>query len=100
MSADCCTAPAQGLLALEQALERLMTSARPLQDTETVPIESALGRVLAAPVVSGVNVPPWANSAMDGYALNSGDFSAGTRLRVSQRIPAGAAPDAACCSRD
>lgn len=87
-----CSTPVAGLCSLEQALEQLLASARPLVETETVAVEAALGRVLAAPVISAVNVPPWDNSAMDGYALNSTGFRSGTRLRVSQRIPAGAAP--------
>lgn len=41
----------------------------PLQQTESVALTAAAGRITAAPVVSPLDVPPFANSAMDGYAL-------------------------------
>jgi molybdopterin molybdotransferase len=91
---DCATpAHSAGLLSMEAALERLLARARPLTDTETVPLDAALGRVLAEPLLSHIDVPGWDNSAMDGYALRHADLDpAGpTRLPVSQRIPAGRA---------
>jgi molybdopterin molybdotransferase len=52
-----------------------------------------LGRVVAADIVAAVDVPPAANSAMDGYAYCAADAAANKyRLALSQRIPAGAAP--------
>ncbi|MCP5278785.1 MAG: molybdopterin molybdotransferase MoeA [Thiobacillus sp.] len=77
------------MLSIDAALARLMTSARPLAETETLPAESALGRILAQDLVSRVNVPPLDNAAMDGYALRLADWSADAWLPVSQRIPAG-----------
>jgi molybdopterin molybdotransferase len=61
-------------------------------DVESVDVAAGLGRVLARPVVSPVDVPPWDNSAMDGYAVRSADVPAAgeARLPVSQRIAAGA----------
>lgn len=59
--------------------------------TESVPLAQALGRVLAQQVVAHVNVPPQANSAMDGYALRVADATSAA-LTISQRIPAGQAP--------
>jgi molybdopterin molybdotransferase len=78
-------------LSFDDALAFLLERARPVQDIETSDLPAALGRVLAGPVVSSHDVPPWDNSAMDGYAVRVADVSdAGeTRLRVSQRIPAG-----------
>lgn len=79
-----------GLKSPEEALELLLSDVRPVGGTERVPLAGALGRVLAAPLASRIDVPPWDNSAMDGYALNSADLTgANTRLPVSQRIPAG-----------
>jgi molybdopterin molybdotransferase len=50
----------------------------------------ALGRMLAAPVTSALDVPPEDNTSMDGYALHAADVPvAGTELPVAQRIPAG-----------
>ena len=58
---------------------------------ETVPIRSALGRVLASDIVSTLDVPAHDNSAMDGYALRGEDVAAGNAtLRVIGSLHAGA----------
>jgi molybdopterin molybdotransferase len=80
------------LMSLDEALARLTTSAvaRRITDVETVSTFDALGRVLAQPVQSALDVPPADNTSMDGYALRAADVrAAGTILPVSQRIPAG-----------
>ncbi|WP_457673709.1 molybdopterin molybdotransferase MoeA [Thiolapillus sp.] len=93
MSGCDCTPTVSDLKPYEEAVELLLSHARPLADTETLGLHEALGRVLATPVKSGIDVPGWDNSAMDGYALRVADVPAeGTRLKVSQRIPAGTAP--------
>ena len=80
---------------VDEAIARLSASARLLAGTESVAIAEALGRVLAEDVVSAINVPPAANSAMDGYALRRADWPGAERaIQVSQRIPAGSAPQA------
>jgi molybdopterin molybdotransferase len=81
----------RGLKSPEEALDLLLAGVRPVTETEEVPIAEAMGRVLAEPQASRVDVPPWDNSAMDGYAVNSADLVGITpRLPISQRIPAGA----------
>ncbi|SDK11223.1 gephyrin-like molybdotransferase Glp [Pseudomonas indica] len=87
----CCDKP--GLLPVETALERLLALAEsaPIRETERLPLASAEGRVLAEPLVAGLDLPPWPNSAMDGYALRQAD--AGEPLPVSQCIFAGQAPE-------
>ncbi|XHS76432.1 gephyrin-like molybdotransferase Glp [Burkholderiaceae bacterium UC74_6] len=75
------------MLSFEEAKSRLIAAAQPLGHVEDVCTFDALGRVLAADVVSLLDVPPADNSAMDGYALRLAD--AGLLLPVSQRIPAG-----------
>lgn len=84
-----------GLLPLEDALARLlaMAEACPIDDVEQVGLAEADGRVLAEALVSGLDLPPWDNSAMDGYALALADWT-GVPLVVSQRILAGTAPTA------
>jgi molybdopterin molybdotransferase len=80
------------LLTLDEALARLAEGTRPfaIGDTERVSTFDALGRVLAADVTSLIDVPPADNTSMDGYALRAADVpAAGTRLPVTQRIPAG-----------
>jgi molybdopterin molybdotransferase len=87
-------APGKGgkqLMAVEEALARLLAAVRPLPGTEAIPLTEAAGRVLAADVVSSLDVPPHDNSAMDGYAVRVADLAAGgeVRLAISQRIAAG-----------
>lgn len=64
---------------------------RPVQAVEKVALRSALGRVLAADVISPINVPAHDNSAMDGYAFAGAQLSAGATLtlRVIDTIYAG-----------
>lgn len=92
---DCgCTPTLSGLKQYDEALKLMLASTTPLAEIETIAIGEALGRVLAQPVVSTLDVPGWDYSAMDGYALRAADAPvAGTRLPVSQRIPAGCAPE-------
>ncbi len=79
------------MLSADEALEVLLGHARPIGETEKIHTTHALGRVLAEPLVSTVTVPPLDNSAMDGYAVARASLNpdGATRLRVSQRIPAG-----------
>jgi len=78
------------MLTMAQAIEALMAGVRPITDTETVDTLQANGRVLAAGVTSALRVPPADNTSMDGYVMRAADVqAAGTRLPVSQRIPAG-----------
>ncbi|HEX2543571.1 MAG TPA: gephyrin-like molybdotransferase Glp [Ramlibacter sp.] len=79
---------------LDDALAALLAQAQPLAGTETVSTFDADGRVLAEDLVSALQVPPQDNSSMDGYAVRSAEIAddGGIPLPVSQRIPAGAAP--------
>jgi molybdopterin molybdotransferase len=80
------------LLTLDEALARLLAAAaeHPIADSEQVSTFDALGRVLAEPVHSLLDVPPEDNTSMDGYALHAGDVTAaGAVLTVAQRLPAG-----------
>ncbi len=85
---------AGALMAVEVALERLleMAAATPIVQREHLPLAAASGRVLAEDLVSTLDLPPWPNSAMDGYALRLADWN-GEPLVVSQRIFAGQAPE-------
>ena len=80
------------LLSLDEALARLVAGSTPhlIAQTDTVATFDALGRVLAADVLSALDVPPEDNTSMDGYVMHAADVPvAGTVLPVSQRIPAG-----------
>jgi molybdopterin molybdotransferase len=81
------------MLSTADALATLLGAAGAVRGTETLPTLDALNRVLAADVVSPLDVPPMNTSAMDGYAVRIADLMQGERrLPVSQRIPAGHAP--------
>ncbi|MBA1275177.1 molybdopterin molybdotransferase MoeA [Stutzerimonas azotifigens] len=84
---------ASSLLPVEKALALLLeqADAAPIRDVERVPLAQANGRVLAEPLICDLDLPPWPNSAMDGYAFRHGDL-AGEPLPVSQKIFAGMQP--------
>ncbi|MEO8279427.1 MAG: gephyrin-like molybdotransferase Glp [Ideonella sp.] len=80
------------MLSLDNALQRLLERIRPLAEYERLDTFEALGRVLAEPIVSLLDVPPADNTSMDGYAMRCVDVpTAGAVLQVSQRIAAGQA---------
>jgi molybdopterin molybdotransferase len=80
----------KGLLSVDEALATLLSGARPVAEIEQVPTMEAVGRVLAQPQLSSMDVPPMDNSAMDGYAVRLSDLNVpGQPLKVAQRIPAG-----------
>lgn len=82
------------MLSTQEALDAVLAAARPLDERETVDTLAANGRVLAADVVATLDVPPMDTSAMDGYAVRTADLTGdATVLPVSQRIPAGHAPE-------
>ena len=78
-------------LSFEQALERIQQGVKPLKGRRCVTIREAIGCVLADDVTSPMNVPPFINSAMDGYAVNSTDLtqSSETKLKVIGKSFAG-----------
>ena len=80
------------LRSLDEALAALLADLAPVcaAAPEVLPTSEALGRVLAADVVSLLDVPPADNTSMDGYAMRAADVPReGAVLPVSQRIPAG-----------
>jgi molybdopterin molybdotransferase len=64
-----CFAHDGALMTVAEALEEIETRLAPVVEAENVPLRAAVGRVLAQDVVAGMNLPPHANSAVDGYAL-------------------------------
>ena len=78
------------MLTAQQALDHLLSHAKPVAEIERVPMQTTLGRVLAENVSSLVDVPPLDNTAMDGYAVRTADTqNPGSILKIAQRIPAG-----------
>jgi molybdopterin molybdotransferase len=74
-------------LDLERARQIVVAAAKPPLESETVAVEAAAGRVLAEDVTARGDVPAFANSAMDGYAVRAGP--AGRELRVVDESRAG-----------
>lgn len=84
------------LLPLDQALSLLLDQAdqRQVSEIETVTAHAAAGRILAQPIIAEHTLPPWPNSAMDGYAVRSAEVLPGQSLPISQKIFAGQMPAA------
>ena len=83
-------APRSPLMPLDDALAALISAAKPWSEQEKLATLDADGRVLAADLMSGLQVPAFDNSSMDGYAVRVADvLPAGAVLQVTQRIAAG-----------
>jgi molybdopterin molybdotransferase len=84
------------MISVEEALERILAEIKSLPMT-TVPLSESLGLVLAEGVVAQEDMPPFANSAMDGFALLSQDSrqqgDQPPRLRVTGEVAAGYVAD-------
>ncbi|WP_299028358.1 gephyrin-like molybdotransferase Glp [uncultured Thermanaerothrix sp.] len=84
------------LLSVEEVIERILDQLKPLPP-ETIPLDQALGRVLARPIVAPLDLPPFANSSVDGFAVRAADVSTASpehpvELTVIADIPAGVFP--------
>ena len=89
---DDCFAFAGPLMPLEDMDRLIAERIVPIADVESIALTEARRRVLAADVVAPVNLPPFDNSAVDGYAVRHADLDAAgeTVLAVAGRITAGA----------
>jgi molybdopterin molybdotransferase len=86
------------LLSVEAARERVLSTIIGPTDGESVHLSEALGRVLADDLTSPLDLPPWPNSAMDGYALRAADTANASEaspvvLDVTADVAAGRAPE-------
>lgn len=84
------------MISPDDALRIVLEAATPL-GIERVPLLDGLGRVLAEEIRSARDIPGFANSAMDGYAVRAADIAAASeghpvRLRVVESVPAGRMP--------
>jgi molybdopterin molybdotransferase len=88
---DDCFAFSGPLLRIDLMEKMIVDRIAPLSEREDVPLRAARGRVLASDVVSPVNVPPFDNSAVDGYAVRSDDLdkTIETRMAITDRVQAG-----------
>lgn len=86
------------LLSVEEARDAVLAEIAGPTETEVAYLSEARGRILAEDVMSLTALPPWDNSAMDGYAIRAADVAAATddrpvRLDVIGEVRAGSAPD-------
>jgi molybdenum cofactor synthesis domain-containing protein len=89
--------PFTSTISFDEAQQRLRSAVVPIERTERIALEKAAGRVAAVDIVSTLDVPPFARSAMDGYALVAADAAAASvespaRLRIVERIFTGQMP--------
>jgi molybdopterin molybdotransferase len=80
--------PNEKLLSVAQAQARILEHFGPLP-AETVPLAACAGRVLAEAIVAPHDLPPFANSSMDGYAVRTAEVTPPVILPISGDIPAG-----------
>ncbi len=85
------------MLSVDEALQLILRDLQPLP-VELAPLDECLGRVLAEDLIAAIDLPPFANSSMDGFALRAADLhgacaDAPVQLEVVMDIPAGAAPE-------
>ncbi|MBL1379128.1 molybdopterin molybdotransferase MoeA [Zobellella iuensis] len=77
---DCCSQP--GLRPFIDAKTDMLNRLEAIRTTELIPLEQALNSILADAISSPIDVPSFANSAMDGYALRAEDITAGVGLQL------------------
>src|SRR5262245_37156200 len=90
-------APVQSMLTVNEALRQILSVFR-LLPVESIDIADGLDRVLAEDILAGLDLPPFANSSMDGYAVRAADVAsarsdAPVYLKVILDIHAGSSPE-------
>jgi molybdopterin molybdotransferase len=89
---DDCFAFGGPLLAIDEVERLIGERVTPVAEVETISLRDARGRVLAADVIAPIDLPPFDNSAVDGYAVRHADLGADkTKLAIVDRLTAGRA---------
>jgi molybdopterin molybdotransferase len=90
---DDCFAFSGPLMPVDEVERLIAERVAPVRETETVTLADAIGRVLAADVTTPLSLPPFDNSAVDGYAVRHADLvrDGETRLHIVERVTAGRA---------
>src|SRR5690242_16376338 len=88
---DDCFAFSGPLMPLEEMERLIVERIMPVSETESVALAAARRRVLAADLIAPVDLPPFDNSAVDGYAVRHADVNASgdTKLKIAGRLMAG-----------
>ncbi|MCL9779906.1 molybdopterin molybdotransferase MoeA [Vibrio sp. S4M6] len=82
-----CDAP--NLMLIEDALQHMLATVQPVEQVLHLKLQDSIGFVLAEDLLSPINVPPFANSAMDGYAIRLSDLKQSTTLPLAGKSFAG-----------
>jgi molybdopterin molybdotransferase len=90
---DDCFAFSGPLMPVDDVERLIAERVTPVAETEIVALARAAGRVLATDVIAAVSLPPFDNSAVDGYAVRHADLAPDgeTRLQIADRVTAGRA---------
>ncbi|MFV0575402.1 MAG: molybdopterin molybdotransferase MoeA [Vibrio sp.] len=83
----CCDKP--GLMPIDTAIGNMLESISPISHTTSQPLETSIGYVLSEDIRSPIHVPPFDNSAMDGYAVRIADLETTTQLPIAGKSFAG-----------
>ncbi len=84
MQQDTCNNPTEGgALTVAGARDRILSTIQALAQTERIPLKESLGRILGENLCAPFDVPPWDNSAMDGYAVRSQDLPGAKQRRLT-----------------
>ena len=89
---DDCFAFSGPLLPVDEMEGLIAARVAPVTEVEEVALAAALGRVAAGDVIAGVNLPPFDNSAVDGFAVRHGDLASTDQEDLAFRV-AGHGPD-------
>ena len=86
------------MISVQEAQKIILDLVTSLQETETIDLDQATGRILAETVTSDLDFPYWDNSAMDGYGVrfedvNQGNTNQPISLKIVAEIPAGIKPE-------
>src|ERR1700722_10607508 len=89
---DDCFAFGGPMMSVDEAVGIIAAKVAPVQEVETVALDRADGRILATAIAAPLPLPPFTNSAVDGYAVRSGDLPRGAEaaFAVTGRVQAGA----------
>src|ERR1700761_5956654 len=93
---DDCFAFGGPMMSVDEAVAIIAARVTPVQEIETVSLAEADGRILARDIAAPLPLPPFTNSAVDGYAVRSADLPAGKEqvLPVTGRVQAGSTGNA------
>ena len=96
---DDCFAFGGALMTVDEALSRIDARTGAVADGETAPLLAAAGRILARDLVAAMNLPPHANSAVDGYAFAHADLLSDRDTVLRARRPRRGGPSARSADR-